>query len=153
MYKPVLKGKDGKWKICDFVTTEDKSDWIYETDENGNKYPKVIMTDKNCPVRKKKDLWGNETPISGFTDNRFYWGKIRKLSMTLNLTDPSDYTGGDLKFDFGPHAGRGRFKTCKEIRPRGSIIIFPSFIHHQVTPVTKGTRYSLVIWSLGKPFR
>ena len=153
MYKPVLKNKEGKWKICEFIHNEDKTDWLYEEDDFGNKYPKVNMTDKDCPVRKRKDYLGNQTPISGFTDNRFYWGKVRKLSMTLNLTEPTDYTGGDLKFDFGPHAGRGRFKTCKEIRPRGSIIIFPSFMHHQVTPVTKGTRYSLVIWSLGKPFR
>ena len=73
--------------------------------------------------------------------------------MTLNLTTPDQYKGGNLKFDFGPHAGRGRFKTCKEIRDQGSMIIFPSFLHHQVTPVTSGTRYSLVIWSLGRPFR
>ena len=154
MYKPTLKGKDGKWKICEILTTQDKTDWLYETDENGQQYPKVkILEDRDCPVRKKKNLYGEDVPVSGFSDNRFYWGKVRKLSMTLNLTDPDDYSGGDLKFDFGPHMGRGRFKTCKEIRPRGSIIIFPSFIHHQVTPVTKGTRYSAVIWSLGRPFR
>ena len=153
MYKPVMKGKDGKWKICNLIPNEKQTDYIYETDENGNPYPKVEITDKNCPVRKKKDMWGNEVPASGFTDNKHYWGKVRKLSMTLNLTAPDQYKGGNLKFDFGPHAGRSRFKTCKEIRPQGSIIIFPSFIHHQVTPVTSGTRYSLVIWSLGKPFR
>lgn len=153
MYKPTLKNNDRKWMICDMVPNEDKTDWVYEMDPSGNKFPKVIMTDKPCPVRKKKNYLGDDVPVSGFTDNKFYWGKVRKLSMTLNLTDPTNYTGGDLKFDFGPHMGRGRFKTCKEIRPRGSIIIFPSFLHHQVTPVTKGTRYSLVIWSLGKPFR
>ena len=153
MYKPVQQNKDKKWMICDFVTNKEATDWIYEEDESGNKFPKVTMTDKVCPVRKQKNMYGDDVPINGFTENRFYWGKVRKLSMTLNLTDPDDYKGGDLKFDFGPHAGRGRFKTCKEIRPRGSIIIFPSFIHHQVTPVTSGTRYSLVIWSLGKPFR
>ena len=153
IYKPTLKGEDGKWKICEFIPKEDKTDWIYEQDDMGNKYPKVIITDRDCPVRKRKDYLGNDTPINGFTDNKYYWGKIRKISMTINLTEPDDYKGGDLKFDFGPHAGRGRFKTCKEIRPRGSVIVFPSFLHHQVTPVTEGTRYSLVLWSLGKPFR
>ena len=44
-------------------------------------------------------------------------------------------------------------RTVTEIRPRGSIIIFPSFVWHRVAPVTKGTRYSLVVWSLGYPFR
>jgi len=42
---------------------------------------------------------------------------------------------------------------CQEIKPKGSIIVFPSHIYHQVKPVTEGTRYSLVIWCLGKPFR
>lgn len=35
----------------------------------------------------------------------------------------------------------------------GTIIIFPSFVYHQVTPITKGTRKSLVNWSLGFPFK
>ena len=153
MYKPTLKDKNGKWKICVFVYNENKTDFDYDKDTNGVLIPKVNMTDVDCPVRKQLNFMGEEQPVSGFTDNAYYWGKVRKLSMTLNLTDPDDYSGGDLKFDFGPHMGRGRFKTCKEIRPRGSIIIFPSFIHHQVTPVTKGTRYSAVIWSLGRPFR
>ena len=42
---------------------------------------------------------------------------------------------------------------CKEIRPRGSIVVFPSFVWHRVKPVTSGTRYSLVIWNLGYPWR
>jgi len=79
-------------------------------------------------------------------------GKIRKISVTINLTDPKNYDGGNLKFDFGPHAEK-RFHTCTEIRPKGSIIVFPSHVYHQVTPVTRGTRYSLVLWNLGKPFR
>jgi PKHD-type hydroxylase len=53
-------------------------------------------------------------------------GKIRKLSVTINLSDPKDYKGGNLRFDFGPHAQKKRFHTCTEIRPRGSIIVFPS---------------------------
>ena len=42
---------------------------------------------------------------------------------------------------------------CKEILPKGSIIVFPSFVWHRVKPVTEGTRYSLVIWNLGLPFK
>ena len=96
---------------------------------------------------------GDPIPEQGhFTDVPEMVGKIRKLSVTVSLSDPSDYDGGDLKFDLGPHAPK-RFHTCEEIRPRGSIIVFPSHIHHQVTPVTRGTRYSLVAWNLGRPFR
>ena len=108
---------------------------------------------------------GGETiyvPKGGFhsKENRMKWnqsynqaGKIRKLSMTVNLSHPNEYSGGNLKFDFGPHSRVGRYHTCEEIRPRGSIIVFPSNIYHQVTPITKGTRHSLVMWSLGLPFR
>ena len=42
---------------------------------------------------------------------------------------------------------------CKEIFPKGSIVVFPSFLWHRVKPVTKGTRYSLVLWHLGYPFK
>ena len=95
----------------------------------------------------------NGTPDHGYTDNVNMIGKVRKLSMTVNLSEPGSYEGGNLKFDFGPHSSNKRFYECTEIRPQGSIIVFPSYVHHQVTPVTKGTRYSLVMWTLGKPFR
>ena len=85
-------------------------------------------------------------------------GKIRKLSVTVSLSDPSEYEGGNLEFDFRNQIDwernkKSKIKECTEIRPRGSIIVFPSFVWHRVNPVTRGTRYSLVIWNLGKPFR
>ena len=90
---------------------------------------------------------------TGYTNNPGMVGKVRKLSMTINLNKPGEYDGGNLKFDFGPHAGGKRFHEVEEIRPQGSIVVFPSFIYHQVTPVTRGTRYSMVLWSLGQPFK
>ena len=85
-------------------------------------------------------------------------GKIRKLSMTCQLTDGSEYTGGELEFDFRNYDPHMRDETkhlrkAKEILPKGSIIVFPSFVWHRVKPVTSGTRYSLVVWHLGKPFK
>jgi PKHD-type hydroxylase len=91
---------------------------------------------------------------SGFTTYNKFIGKVRKLSMTINLCDESEYEGGDLKFDFGLHKSKSdRFHVCEEIRPKGSIVIFPSFVQHCVTPITKGTRYSLVMWTLGEPWK
>jgi len=91
---------------------------------------------------------------TGHTLNPDMVGKVRKLSVTINISEPESYEGGDLKFDFGEHTDSGeRFHTCEEIRPRGSIIVFPSFCWHRVAPVTRGTRYSLVIWNLGYPFK
>ena len=85
-------------------------------------------------------------------------GKIRKLSVTVSLSNPEDYKGGNLEFDMRNQKDWEQDKKkaiheCTEIRPRGSIIVFPSFVWHRVAPVTKGTRYSLVIWNLGYPFR
>ena len=85
-------------------------------------------------------------------------GKIRKLSMTCQLTDGSEYEGGELEFDFRNYEPHMReedkhLKKAKEVLPKGSIIVFPSFVWHRVKPVTKGTRYSLVMWNLGYPFK
>ena len=83
--------------------------------------------------------------------------KIRKLSMTCQLTDGSEYEGGELEFDFRDYdpALRDEAKhvvQAKDILPKGSIIIFPSNTWHRVKPVTAGIRYSLVVWHLGNPF-
>ena len=90
--------------------------------------------------------------------DRLDYGKIRKLSMTCQLTDGSEYEGGELEFDFrnyNPHMREEakHLRQAKEILPKGSIIVFPSFVWHRVKPVTAGTRYSLVVWHLGKPFK
>ena len=74
-------------------------------------------------------------------DNPNLHNKTRKMSMSLILND--DYEGGDLIL-----YGAGKVK--QEI---GSMVFFPSFLLHEVRPVTKGTRYSLVVWFLGNPWR
>jgi PKHD-type hydroxylase len=76
-----------------------------------------------------------------------YGGTIsRKLSMVVQLTDPSEYEGGNLQVFTS--------EQPKNIRKqRGLIAVFPSFIVHQVTPVTQGTRQSLVAWVSGPSFK
>ena len=82
-------------------------------------------------------------------------GKIRKLSVTLTLSDPKEYKGGELEFDFRNQDPdkKPNIKKCKEILPKGSLVVFPGFVWHRVCPVKKGTRHSLVMWSLGWPFK
>ena len=80
-------------------------------------------------------------------------GKLRKLSMTVSLTNPDEYEGGDLEFDFRNQDEASQPRICEEIRPKGSVIVFPSFVWHRVKPVTKGIRHSLVCWNLGYPFK
>ena len=83
---------------------------------------------------------------------------IRKLSVTCQLTDGSEYKGGELEFDFRNYDPQMRDETkhlrkATEILPRGSVIVFPSFLWHRVKPVTKGVRYSLVLWNVGYPYK
>ncbi len=80
-------------------------------------------------------------------------GQVRKISMTCNLSLPNEYTGGNLKFDFGPHHVGERYHEVEEIRPQGSVVVFPSWLPHCVTPIETGVRYSLVLWSLGRPLK
>jgi PKHD-type hydroxylase len=89
-----------------------------------------------------------------YTTNINHVGLVRKISMTINLSVENSYTGGNLKFDWGRHSALdNQYHECTEIRPQGSIIVFPSYLYHCVTPVTSGTRYSLVMWALGRPFK
>jgi PKHD-type hydroxylase len=86
-------------------------------------------------------------------DNLDFHNKVRKLSVTCSLSDPKDYKGGELEFQFRNQDDPTATRKCVEILPRGSIVVFPSFVWHRVKPVTKGTRYSLVLWNLGYPFK
>jgi predicted 2-oxoglutarate/Fe(II)-dependent dioxygenase YbiX len=66
----------------------------------------------------------------------------RKISLILQLSDPGDYEGGDLLI-----------ANTTVSRARGSGVIFPSWVPHEVHAVTSGLRYSLVTWAVGELFR
>lgn len=70
----------------------------------------------------------------------------RKLSLVLQLSYPSDYEGGELQFMM-------EGKPTPVEKERGLIVLFPSFALHQVTPVTKGSRQTLVSWISGPEFK
>lgn len=72
-------------------------------------------------------------------------GVQRKLSCVILLNDPSEFEGGILQF-------KG-MEDQNVLDQQGSIIVFPSFIEHRVTPVTKGVRYTAVAWAEGPSFR
>ena len=73
----------------------------------------------------------------------------RKLSLTLQLSDGNDYEGGDFEI----HYVAGGDMPLDTLRKKGTIIVFPSFLSHRVTPITKGVRKSLVAWFEGKEFK
>jgi len=70
----------------------------------------------------------------------------RKLSLVMQLSDSSEYEGGNLKL-------YNSYDPIIINKEKGMVICFPSYTLHEVTPVTKGERYSLVAWVHGPPFR
>jgi PKHD-type hydroxylase len=71
---------------------------------------------------------------------------IRKISVTIQLSSPEEYEGGEVHL---------LFESTPTVAPKeqGTLVVFPSYMLHEVKPVTKGTRYSLVCWVTGAPFK
>ena len=121
-------------------------EWSYSESCQFTKYNKGQYYDWHCDSWDKPYWRDGNDPANG---------KIRKLSVTVSLSDPKDYKGGELEFDFrnkDPDK-KPNIVKCVEILPKGSLVVFPSHVWHRVCPVKKGSRYSLVIWNLGWPFK
>ncbi len=73
-------------------------------------------------------------------------GRDRKLSVTVQLSDPEDYEGGYFEFQEVEN-------PSDECRGKGTVLIFPSYLQHRVTPVTSGVRKTLVAWFEGPTWR
>ena len=82
--------------------------------------------------------------------DEFLRGYVRKLSMSIILND--DYEGGEFQFSEYLN-GKCTITTVPDKNELGTIIVFPSGVEHRVKPVTSGTRYSLVCWFCGPPFK
>lgn len=107
----------------------------------------------------KFDLWGFQEGMQ-FTEynapagryethiDRNFGAACRKLSTVLLLTDPDKYVGGELQLMLA-----GDNYPTPLTRTQGTLIMFPSFLPHRVTPVTEGQRHTLVGWITGKPFK
>ena len=79
------------------------------------------------------------------TDNG-HGSTIRKLSISIQLSDPNSYIGGELCL----YNNENPIIMPKK---QGQVIMFPSYVLHEVKPVTKGERISLVVWLTGKQFK
>lgn len=134
-----------------------KVSWIEWSQQSDAIFTKLahFAADANR-TRYKFNLSGFLEPIQ-FTqylepDDHYDWHQdsgggrfsIRKLSMVLQLSDSEEYEGANLEFF--------TLKDREVIRKRGTVFVFPSFEIHRVTPLIKGTRYSLVSWISGPPF-
>ena len=118
------------------------------------------------PNMPKGDFYTWHTDSGPPTRSNYSDGSIRKLSCTIQLSDPDEYEGGLFqwlepvntfdKIQLGQRTVGldDMTKTAPfSAKTRGSIILFPSDVHHQVTPVIRGSRNSLVGWLLGQPYK
>ena len=132
--------------------------WIQETQDSQWLYEKIA----NYAMAANKEMWNFD--IWGYQDSlqyTTYYGNgghydwhvdlgpnmsNRKLSVVLQLADPNDYIGGDLEINSGG-------PILQVPRQLGLLCFFPSFLLHRVTPLTSGTRTSLVTWLCGANLR
>ena len=159
----LIHGIDKNSRISDIVWTEDQ--WIYDTiwpcmeaanERAGWKYDITGAESMQITRYKKgefydfhKDGKGDHLSAYNQPDNEFTHGHVRKLSMTVLLNE--NYEGGE--FQFATYNKEECEIYTPEFNKTGMIIVFPSDVEHRVAPVTKGIRYSLVIWFLGPPFK
>jgi PKHD-type hydroxylase len=137
---------------------ESKISWLFPSDNMDWAFRRVTDIVLNLNERFFKfDLFGLNEGFQ-FTNYKAPSGKygkhmdmgmnmaVRKMSVSIQLTDPKEYKGGELYLYQG-EKGDLMDKT------QGTLIMFPSYILHEVKPVTKGERNSLVTWVTGKQFK
>ena len=133
-------------------------DWLYNTPDTEWVFKKFAhVTSQLNADYFRFDLTGFGEPFQltnyDQSENGMYgWHQdyglavSRKLSLVMQLTDPSEYEGGDLQVMTSGEPVNMR-------KQRGLIVVFPSYVLHQVTPVTQGNRQSLVAWISGPAFK
>jgi PKHD-type hydroxylase len=144
-----IKRKHIRDSIVGFMGYGDETSWIYD------RLAKAVL-------EANENYWNFD--LIGFGDNlqytKYFGGgghyswhadigetcSHRKLSLVLQLSDEMDYDGGDLQFFSGP-------EITSVSKQRGTLVLFPTFMIHRVTPVNSGVRKSLVSWVSGPHFK
>jgi PKHD-type hydroxylase len=127
------------WDKFSKVIAEVNSDF-FQFDLSGMYEPMQLTVYKGLPDQKDHYTWHTDMSMR---DRHV----PRKLSMTLLLSDPSEFTGGELEIK----TDSDNIITLEQ--KQGRAWFFPSWVLHRVAPVTSGIRRSLVIWVGGPPFK
>lgn len=153
-----LQANVGSNELQDFDLSYRNSQihWMAENDKTSWIFNRVISLYKQANSFYKVNTTGiSFLQVTQYpTGGKYEWhedigtGLIskRKLSLSVQLSNPDDYDGGDLEF-LNPSPHQSQF------RGQGNAIIFPSFLAHRVTEVTRGTRWSLITWVFGPPYK
>ena len=139
-------GDDNMWIFERLAwVTEKINDRFYEFNLNGFSAFQYTVYDG-----KKKQKYDYHMDTILGTDKPVDMPETRKLSMSLILSDPSEYEGGEFYIQSGSPEQE---KLLKMEQLKGRILAFPSFMIHGVAPVTKGKRESVVVWVEGPKFK
>ncbi len=140
--------EENQWIFDRFLWVADRlNERFYEFNLNGFESFQYTVYNANKKNPGKYDyhmdtIMGLDKPIEMM--------ETRKLSMSLILSDPSEYEGGDFYIQTG---SPDKDKLLKMEQLKGRCLAFPSFMIHGVAPVTKGTRRSIVVWIDGPKFK
>jgi PKHD-type hydroxylase len=139
MIKWVPQSSEFKWiydKIGMLATTANEEMFKFDI----HSMPEMIQYTEYYATNKGHYDWHMDIGSDGYM-------KHRKISVTVQLSGPDEYDGGDLQIWQG-----GQYPNTAP-RGKGNVVIFPSFMMHRVTPVTRGTRKSFVLWLGGGHYR
>ena len=132
-----------------WIPRNDDTRWIYDKIVNYAAVANQEMFGFDLTgLRDTIQLTLYEEENQGRYDNHIDLGandeySCRKLSVSVQLSYPESYEGGNVVLDNKHHFPRGV----------GDVMVFSAFTTHRVNPVTKGKRYSLVLWIYGPPFK
>lgn len=137
-----------KWVDPDISADITKQLWYFINEANRNAF--------NFDISYLRDI--QYTTYESSTGDKYDWHQDtfwanpsmfdRKLSIVIQLSDPESYDGGNFEFD-------SQYENPNPIalKKKGTVLVFPSFLTHRVTPLLSGTRKSLVAWAEGPAFR
>ena len=131
--------------FCPFVDfANEQAGWKYDVD---------WFEDVQIAKYKKDQHYswhtdGESDHFGTYTSDGDWKGKVRKLSLVSCISNGFD--GGELEFCL---LGERNSEILRPELRVGDVIVFPSFVHHRSTPITKGIKYSVSMWCLGSPFR
>ena len=144
---PSIRETDVTW----IDISEPKFNWIYDRIVEHIEYvnDNVWGYDLAEPYLIQGFQLGKYKKGSFYDWHTDFWAGVsstRRLSLTVQLTNPNEYDGGDFQIFRGD---KDEYNEDPNMENQGSLILFPSHIWHKVNPITKGTRFSLVGWCLG----
>ena len=126
-------------KLADYALQANNSLWNF----NLHTLPEQIQYTEYLGSKNGKYEWHQD-----IGPGMLSW---RKVSITVQLSEPDEYEGGDLQVFQGGEYKEQNFINAP--RKAGCVFIFPSYMLHRVTPVTKGIRKSFVLWSGGGHYK